>query len=244
MSRFGSTSAQAAPLSYLAAVILLVVGSAIAGMAGFDIMFNAITGGLPWLRSGLFAVMTIAGLLCAGQVGLALLPKRGSSDIAMALGIGLAMACAVAVTDGILFRSIVPRAYIAFIEQNALGFRLIYFLTRAFNEEIFYRLILMSVIAGGLRLVRGCQRDALPDAIFWIAIAAAQIIAIALNLLPSLPPAAQTPTFALYAALRFIFPGILWGYLYWRHGFVTAEIAHVSTHIFLQPLLGHSFAHA
>ena len=33
-------------------------------------------------------------------------------------------------------------------------------------------------------------------------------------------------------------PGVIWGYLYWRPGFVAAEIASVGTHPFLQPALG------
>lgn len=31
--------------------------------------------------------------------------------------------------------------------------------------------------------------------------------------------------------------GILWGYLYWRHGLVSAITGHISAHLSLEPLL-------
>jgi hypothetical protein len=43
---------------------------------------------------------------------------------------------------------------------------------------------------------------------------------------------------ALLPIDRPIVPGVIWGYLYWRHGFVAAEIASVGMHPFLQPALG------
>jgi hypothetical protein len=36
--------------SWLPAGTLLLVGAVIASMAGFDIVFNAITGDMPWIR--------------------------------------------------------------------------------------------------------------------------------------------------------------------------------------------------
>jgi len=42
----------------------------------------------------------------------------------------------------------------------------------------------------------------------------------------------------VYDVVRYIPPGVLWGYLYSRNGFATAEIASVGTHPFLQPFLG------
>jgi hypothetical protein len=41
-----------------------------------------------------------------------------------------------------------------------------------------------------------------------------------------------------YDALRYVAPGVLWAWLYWRFGFLTAEVASVGCHIFLQPALG------
>ncbi|WP_316399143.1 hypothetical protein [Bradyrhizobium sp. 33ap4] len=35
--------------------------------------------------------------------------------------------------------------------------------------------------------------------------------------------------------------GLLWGYLYWRHGLAASIAGHVSAHLSLQPLLGFLF---
>jgi hypothetical protein len=78
----------------------------------------------------------------------------------------------------------------------------------------------------------------IPEYVYWIAIVIAQAVPMLLNEIPFYPQTI-TPIFMLYVVVRFILAGILWGYLYWRHGFATSEIAHVSTHIFLQPLLGY-----
>jgi len=61
----------------------------------------------------------------------------------------------------------------------------------------------------------------------------AQVINISMNV--SEP---SSPMLLVYDVVRYIPPGVLWGYLYWRNGFATAEIASVGTHPFLQPFLG------
>jgi hypothetical protein len=51
-----------------------------------------------------------------------------------------------------------------------------------------------------------------------------------------------TPLILTYDMFRFVAPGILWGILYWRYRLATADLAHISTHIFLQPTLGIVFS--
>lgn len=41
----------------------------------------------------------------------------------------------------------------------------------------------------------------------------------------------------LYATLRFWLVGSVWGWLYWRHGWLAALIGHAATHPLLDPLL-------
>jgi hypothetical protein len=43
---------------------------------------------------------------------------------------------------------------------------------------------------------------------------------------------------AAYWLARYVAPGVVWAWLYWRHGFVTAEVASVTCHLFLQPPFG------
>ncbi len=115
---------------------------------------------------------------------------------------------------------------------------MIYFMLRAFNENIFYRLFFMSTVLWVMGLVwRDSQRH-IPNAAYWTAIILAQAVPMLLNEAPFYPQHLTT-IFLLYVVVRFILAGILWGFLYWRYGFVTAEMAHVSTHIFLQPIMGY-----
>lgn len=234
-----ASSTIATPIStYCATGMLLLVGGAIAAMAGFDIVFDAITIGLAWLRVVVFALIVMVGLFCAKQADLRLLSDRLSHPVATAFAIGFVVAIAVALIDGVIFRAILPQSYVASFSDHGVGSRLTYYMLRAFNEEILYRLFLVSTLVCGVGLIWRNSSGGIPHKAYWIAIIAAQTIVIFLNVAPSYASGA-TPLFMLYASLRFICPGVLWGYLYWRHGFVTGQLAHVSTHIFLQPILGY-----
>ena len=48
--------------SWLPAGTLLLVGAVIASIAGFDIVFNAITGDMPWIRVALFLALATLGI--------------------------------------------------------------------------------------------------------------------------------------------------------------------------------------
>lgn len=41
----------------------------------------------------------------------------------------------------------------------------------------------------------------------------------------------------LYATLRYWLVGAVWGWLYWRHGFLAALAGHGLSHLLLDPLL-------
>lgn len=232
-----ASSITAIPVStYCAAGTLLLGGGAIAAMAGFDVVFNAITSGSAWLRVVVFALIVIVGLFCAKQANLRLVSHRLPYPIATPLAIGFLVAFVIALIDSVIFRAALPQSYVASFAEHGVGARLIYYMLRAFNEEILYRLFLMSALVCGLRLIWRNSSGGIPNKAYWIAIIAAQTIVIFLNVAPSY----ASPAFILYVILRFICPGVLWGYLYWRDGFVTAQIAHISTHIFLQPILGYT----
>lgn len=40
-----------------------------------------------------------------------------------------------------------------------------------------------------------------------------------------------------WGMVRFWLVGCIWGWLYWRHGFATALVAHGASHLLLDPLL-------
>jgi hypothetical protein len=104
---------------------------------------------------------------------------------------------------------------------------------RAWNENIIYRLTVMSVLAWIIGFVWRGDGGRPAAGAFVLAAVIAQVINISINV-----SEASSCMMLVYDVLRYIVPGVLWGYLYWRHGFATAEIASVGTHPFLQPLLG------
>jgi hypothetical protein len=44
--------------------------------------------------------------------------------------------------------------------------------------------------------------------------------------------------FLIYYVFRGVVPGVVWAALFWRFGFMAAEIGSVGCHLFLQPMLG------
>ncbi|RAS26389.1 hypothetical protein BX591_11449 [Paraburkholderia bryophila] len=223
--------------NWLPAGVLLGVGALIASRAGLDRVFDAVTAGLPWARVALFLALGVVGIYCAEHSGLRLAAHGLRHPFAVAFGIGLLVALYVAFVDLVVFRRLLPSSYVAYFSGTTLTARLTYFMLRAFNEDIFYRLFFMSTVLWVLGLVWRDSQGRLPNAAYWFAIILAQAVPMLINEAPFYPPH-LTPVFLLYVVVRFILAGVLWGFLYWRYGFVTAETAHVSTHIFLQPIMG------
>ena len=62
----------------------------------------------------------------------------------------------------------------------------------------------------------------------------AQSINISINVVYALGDPISFSVLA-YDALRYVAPGVLWAWLFWRFGFVVAEVASVGSHVFLQP---------
>ncbi|PQV54671.1 hypothetical protein [Paraburkholderia sp. BL21I4N1] len=223
--------------NWLPAGVLLGVGALIASRAGLDRVFDAVTGGMPWARVGLFLVLGVVGIYCAQRSGLQLAAHGLRHPLPLAFGIALFVALYVAFVDLVLFRHLLPATYVAYFSGATLTARLTYFMLRAFNENIFYRLFFMSTVVWVLGLVCRDSQGRLPNAAYWFAIILAQAVPMLINEAPFYPPH-LTPVFLVYVVVRFILAGVLWGFLYWKYGFVTAETAHVSTHVFLQPIMG------
>jgi len=211
----------------------LAIGSLIAAIAPFDNAFDMLTGGSAVLRVLALPAFGLAGIFFARRVGLPVSAAALRHSLRTPLLIALGVAIAVAVIDGFVFRAILPAEYVHSMTSVGTGERLIYFMLRAVNEQILYRLFLMSVLVWGLGLVWRGENGRPANGAYWLAILLAQVINISINV-----PLPETPLLLLYDTARYICPGIVWGYLYWRHGFATAELAHVGTHPFLQPALG------
>jgi hypothetical protein len=218
------------------ALVIVAVGAAIAALTPFDRAFDAATFNAPLFRATLLVALAAIGLVCAARIGAPVESSGLRHPLATPLVIAAAMAAYLTVLDLWVFRSYLPTGYVAFISTAGLPDRLAYFMLRAFNESILYRLFLASVLVWILGLFWR-RADGLPaNGCYWTAIVAVQALNIAINVIFLADPS-LTPAHLLHDALRYVFPGVLWGYLYFRHGFTTDEIAAVGTHLFFQPLL-------
>jgi len=215
--------------------IILTVSLVIAAIAPFDVGFVAVTFGSPVLRVMLMAALVMIGAWSASQVGLRLIASARSALIG-AIG-AILVAGYVVCIDCYLFRSVVPESYAQFFEQMPLGERFAYFMLRAFNENVIYRLFVFATALCLLsKLTRVGAREMAPIAILAVMVAT-QALNIGMNVTAFLP-GPISPLVLTYEALRYVVPGVIWAWLFWRFGFLTAEIASVGCHLFLQPALG------
>ena len=219
------------------ALVTLAIGSVIAAIGPFDVAFGLSTGGSAVLRAVALPAMGLAGLFFASRVGLTVPTFGLRHPVRTPLAVAFAVAFAVAAIDGFVFRPLLLPDYVEYFRNSDDAERLLYFMLRAFNEQIIYRLFLMSFLVWGLGLIWRGDGGRPANGAYWAAMTMAQVANIAINM-----PLPATPTMLCYDIARYICPGIVWGYLYWRHGFMTAEIAHVGTHPFLQPALGYLLA--
>ena len=164
--------------------------------------------------------------------GLRLWPERANPAIRAGLvAIGL-VAALIVFADGVVFRSVLPDWYVRVFTGPFLSGRILVSMVRCVQEELCYRLLVMTLIIATVgRVWRGPDgRAAAPVVITAI------LVAQAVNMVPKEPP----PTTYLeipWSILRFYAPGLVWGWLYWRHGLVTPLLAHPAVHLVLQPAL-------
>jgi hypothetical protein len=213
---------------------IIPISMAIAVVAPFDIAFAAATLDSSVLRAVLIAVLAMIGAFCARRTGLRLEGHGAKSPLLIGLVMAVIVALYVVAIDGFLFRHLLSPDYVQFL-QSPLPSRLIYFMLRAFNENIIYRLFVFSGLAYLIFFTLGSK--GVTPALIFVAMVVAQVINIGINVVAvsSEPLSLLTLT---YDGLRYVAPGILWAWLFWRFGFVTAEVASVGCHIFLQPALG------
>jgi hypothetical protein len=220
-----------------ALVAILLIGMTIAAIGPFDVAFAAATFGSLLARAGLLAVLALIGAFCADRVGLRLEGHGTRWPVLVGIAAAIAAAVYVAAIDGVIFRAPLPASYVDLFETESLRDRLIYFMLRAFNENVIYRLFVFSTLFYLISRLKGVKGNDLSPALIWCAMVAAQTLNIGMNVAALSPDPLSLAT-PFYDALRYVAPGVFWGWLYWRFGFLTAEVASVGCHIFLQPALG------
>jgi hypothetical protein len=129
------------------AIAIVAVGCVIAAIAPFDTAFAYLTNGSALARVCLLAVIGTCGVFCAEKSGLQLRPSNLRCPTLMPISIALLVAVYVIVIDCILFRTIVPQRTIELFRNVPLGPRLLGFMMRAWNENIIYRLTVMSALS-------------------------------------------------------------------------------------------------
>jgi len=215
----------------------LGVGSLIAAVAPFDLAFDSLTHGSPLARALALPVIGIVGFLAARRVGLGFGLKDLEYPVGFPILVAALVAAGVAIVDGFLFRGYLSSNYVQIFSTVGLTSRLLYFMPRAFNENLIYRWCVMSTLIWMIGTLWHDADRRPADGAYWLGIVLAQVINISINVV-AVSHSPVTPGLLVYDCIRYIVPGVIWGYLYWRHGFVAAEIASVGTHPLLQPALG------
>jgi hypothetical protein len=211
----------------------LALAAVIAWLDPLDLAFARTTFGLPPVRAAAIVLLALAGAAIGRRIGLSVEgPPRGrpARDALMA-AIVVAVWCALC--DWI-WRPTLHAGYVHVLTTTPLATRVVLFAMRAFNENLLYRLFLSSLLIWTLGSVwKG--PDGRPAAgAFWTGFVLSQAANIWINV-TSLAP--LTPEALLHDLFRYVTPGVVWGWLYWRRGFTANEIASTSVHLFLQPLV-------
>lgn len=210
-------------------VIAIMASCALAHVLPYDVIFDRLTVGSGFARAVDMFLIWSAGLKLREANGFSLSAvnlRRPVLTIAVA---ALVVATWCVLLDAFVFRAILPAGYLS-IEHQPLIVRLLYFCSRAFNENVLYRLFLGSLFAFGLRRLWPSPR--LAFTLSMVGMAIAQLINVAANVAPM----GLSVESSVWMLLRFFVPGVFWAYLYVRHGFAANEGAAIGVHWFLQPM--------
>ncbi len=194
----------------------------------------------------LFAVLIIAGLYFARQMGLGL-PMLESALRGEPFGREARKTIAVSVVIGVLVAGFVAAADIAFgiagvsiKSPNASppawqGFLAAFY--GGIAEEIVFRLFLMTLIAWGLRLIKRMLDRSPSSAEMWLAISISAVL-FGLGHLPATAALTElTGTIVLRAIILNGIYGLVAGWLYWKKGLESAMVAHFTGDLVLHVLV-------
>lgn len=212
---------------------LIAVATLIAASTRFEPLFLLATADIPSWQTACFAILTGLGAWVAIRTGLKLTLSK--SSLIPAIASAAIVAVLIIALDGLIYRATLSPEYIASFSEP-LGLRIAYYSARSLTEEILYRLAVMSSL---FWLVQQFRNLVSPRSMYW-ALCCAILFAQLLNAIPKSPAIFSADlSGTIYLIARFVVPGLVWGYLFWRYSFATATLAHISCHVILQPALGY-----
>lgn len=192
----------------------------------------------------LLAIAVGAGLVLARRVGLRapLLeawlaggpPVRASKLVVPALLWGLAAGTALVLIDVLLFARDLPAELHPLLEIPLWKRLLAGIVYGGITEELLTRLFFVSLLAWALGHVWKGPGGLPAAGAFWTAIVVSALLFGALHLPMTLAIAPFSPMLVLRALLLNGIAGVIFGYLFWRHGVEAAMLAHASAHLVLQ----------
>lgn len=102
-------------------------------------------------------------------------------------------------------------------------------------EELVFRWFVLLFVVWLLSFVLGFTADAVPNKAFWVANAIAALLFGLMHLPGSAATAPLTGIAILLVIALNILVGLVYGYFFWLSGLEAAMLAHMSTHVALQP---------
>lgn len=215
----------------------LAIAAGIAWIAPFDPLFDKLTLGIPALRATAIVVMALMGLRVGERLDMGFQPQGLRYPIVQPVVVAAVVGVCCALADWLL----IPDRrgpFVQMIVSTPLSIRLAYFVLRVVNENILYRLFLGSVLIWLIGKVWKTAEGRPAEGAYWLGFLLAQALNIWLNVTCKEP---VTPLALLHDALRYVTPGMVWAWLYRRHGFQSNEIACTTVHLFYQPLVALGF---
>lgn len=219
-------------------IALVAISMVIGFCLPFDALVNGVAGGNRLAHALVMGALALAGVRLSVLAGFRLEGHtHAANGAARPWQVGMFWALAVTLyvlaLDGIVFPTHLSAPVVA-RAQLPLAERLPYFMARAFNENVIYRLVVFAALVAAARGLRGGRAVPWPGIL--AAATVAQLVNIGANVMWLLPEQWSLAGLG-YDLIRYVVPGVLWAWLYRQHGFATAEVASVGCHIFLQPAM-------
>ena len=190
----------------------------------------------------LFAVVTGLGLWLGGKVGLGAPVLRGwlagnpeahswfRALLPLAISTGVAAGAVILLLEGLVFIPLLPEI-LRITHQPPPWQGLLAAFYGGINEELFSRLGIMTLLVwAGAKLIR---RKRPGPGVVWVANVLAALL-FGAGHLPTLAALAPLTTIVVVRTLLLNgIAGVVFGWLYWRHGLLAAMVAHFSADIVL-----------